>query len=172
MTAERNNDLTLDDLCAAYRKALYWKDSHPDLTGYHARKLEILEDLFDFHLPPKPVHGGRDTMDHDAVVRAAHTSLKRSTRPSAGWPFATYIEGRPGPKELRLHRGHQRRFSRMARHLKAAHEALFKDALLQLDPTLKEKTINRALLYEKGLPTTEPDPDDYFEGLMDLFFRH
>jgi len=157
----RSWTITLDELCEAYYEARKWINAHEALRMYHMKRLELLEDLFEFKLTKFPGRLRRNSRDYDAVVRIAHKTLEEATRLSKG-PFSIYLEGGPGPLEAEMHKKHSRRISKRVSSLRAAYMGLLKDALLALDHTLKDKTFNEAQLVESGLPIEKPDPDDYW----------
>lgn len=157
----KRRPVTFDELCEAYYEACKWRHAHEDLAGYSQLRLKLLEDLFDFELPPQDGRCRRDARDRKAVVRAGHTALARAAGLSSN-AFWIYLEGRPEPMEAALRQKHEGEIAGHAARLRAAYLALFRDVLLTLDPTLEEKTFNEAQLVEQGLPMEKPDPDDYW----------
>ena len=153
--------VTFDGLCEAYFEARRWSHAHEDLAGYSQKRLELLEELFEFELPREPGRYRRGSRDRGAVVRAGYNALASAAGLSSH-TFWVYLVGGPEPMEATLRQKHDREIARQVARLRAAYLALFRDVLLALDPTLEEKTFTEAELVEKGLPIEKPDPDDYW----------
>lgn len=148
-------EVTFDDLVDAYFSAAKWANAAPELRDYHAMKRDLLQELFGCTLAqPKAQH------DVESLARIARVSLEQSTALSS--PFGVYLEGRPGPMETVLRDEYKRTFDACSNALTSQYRMIFRHALGALFPKATTRTFSWATLFERGLATQVPDPDDFW----------
>lgn len=154
--------MTIDDVVNAYFDAEKYQDWAEGMSGYHNLRLDILTALFECRLPPRDRHHdvSDDERDRNSLVGVARNALSRAAQSLS--PFGWYLEGGPGPLEARVWELHKRRFDTAEQALQDSYRALFRSALEILYPDASSRSFPRTVLFERGLPRTEPEEMDFW----------
>jgi hypothetical protein len=162
-------DLTIDDVVNAYFDAEKYQDWAEGMSDYHNLRLDLLTALFECRLPPRDQHHpprdqhhdvSDDERDRDSLVGVARNALNRAAEPLS--PFGWYLEGGPGPLERRVWAQHKRKFETAEKALQENYRAIFRSALDILYPEASSRSFPRTVLFERGLPRTEPEELDFW----------
>lgn len=150
--------LGFGDLVDAFLEEEANRDRPPKYSGYYAKRREALETALgtSFGRSLGPSSNDRD-------VRSVR-QIARSTREQ--WanlygPFASYLEGAPGPKEEAVRALHRGPVDRAVAALRKALRDTFAECLRELDPSVVERTAPESRLFELGVPGQSPDWDDW-----------
>ncbi len=133
-----------------------------DHARYYAARLHALIDCMGctFGAPPKKGAGAVRalTRDQRQVVDIARWCLEHINQLYG--PFGNYLEGMPGPLELRVREGHRDAVNRAFEMLRANIRDTFVTCLRTLEPGLLERQVAESDLFARGVPKHAPKDDD------------
>lgn len=158
--------LGFDELVQAFIDDARHHGRGDSVANYHAKRLHLLCEALQCAFIARPLRRDDEDDFSDAAARdrndvrsIARDCLRNHAALYA--PFATGLEGRPGPLEAVVRERNAEPLRAAVQGLKDALQRCFADALRQLEPGLANRTVPEGWLFERGLPKRAPEPDDW-----------
>lgn len=165
-TAVTARQLGFDELVQAFIDDARHHGRGDSVANYYARRLQLLCEGLQCAFIARPLRRDDEDDYRDAAARDRNDvrSLARDclrNHSALYAPFSVGLEGRPGPLEQFVRDRNAGALTASVEALKAALQGCFADCLRALEPKLVERTVAESWLFERGLPRTPPDLDDW-----------
>ncbi len=154
--------LGFDALAQAFLDDAMHRGRTDDHARYHEARLHALIDCMgcSFGASTKKEAGAVRAVGRDQrqVVNIARWCLEHINQFYG--PFGTYMEGMPGPMELRVREAHKDAVNEAFVQVRASIRDTFVTCLRTLEPDLLERQVPESDLFARGVPKHAPKDDD------------